>query len=252
MYMRFLHLSVNPGVEKQFQQFYKTIVITELQTTPGCKLIGLIKSGNERGQFISLTIWETKTQAEQYEQGEVFQKLYAQVGEFLSESSEWKIQLSDKNVLEYKPASEEPVTKDYVVAVKTNKNEFAPEEPKGMFIRIVSHKIQEGKAEEFKRIYSNEIIPELQAVKGCSFVYLSEDMKAENEFLSITIWEDKSFAEEYEKSGRFDEFISKIRHTFSQFYLWKMALEQDSKSKIKTSEDLKVDHYTLIEGKSFK
>ena len=56
MYMRFLHLSVNPEVEKQFQQFYKTIVITELQTTPGCKLIGLIKSGNERGQFISLTM----------------------------------------------------------------------------------------------------------------------------------------------------------------------------------------------------
>jgi len=252
MYMRFLHLSVNPEVEKPFQQFYKTIVITELQKMPGRKLAGLIKSGEESGQFISLTLWAEKSQAEEYENGEVFQKLYTQVEEFLSESSEWKIQLSDKNELEYKPASETPVKDDYAVAVKTSKTEFAPDEPKGMYIRIVSHKIQEGKVEEFKKIYSDEIIPALQSTKGCKFVYLSEDMKTENQFLSITIWDNKSCADEYETNGEFDELISKIRHTFSQFYLWKMALEQDSKSKIKTSEDLKVDHYTLIEGKNFQ
>ena len=252
MYMRFLHLSVNPDVEKQFQQFYKTTVIPELQKMSGCKLVGLIKSGEESGQFISLTLWAEKSQAENYEKGEVFQKLATQVEEFLSESSEWKVQLSDNLELEYKQSSEAMKKDDYAVAVKTSKSDFAPEEPKGMYIRIVSHKIQEGKTEEFKMIYSEKIIPVLQSTKGCKFVYLSEDMKEENSFLSITIWDDKSFADEYESSGKFEELISKIRHTFSQFYLWKMALEQDSKSKIKTSEDLKVDHYTLIEGKSIK
>ena len=252
MYMRFLHLSVNPDVEKQFQQFYKTIVIPKLQTMTGCKLAVLIKSGAERSQFISLTLWEEKNHAEQYEKGTAYQNLVAQVEGFLSQSSEWKVQLSDNLELEYKQSSDAIKKGDYAVAVKSTKSEFGPDEPTGMFIRIVSHKIQEGKVEEFKKIYTSEIVPALQAIKGCKFVYLSEDMREDNQFLSISIWEDKSSAEEYEASGKFEELVSKLRHTFSQFYLWKMALEQDSKSKIKTSEDLKVDHYTLIEGKSFK
>jgi len=252
MYMRFLHLSVNPDAEKEFQQYYKTVIIPELQKMSGCKLVGLIKSGEESGDFISLTLWAEKSQAEDYEKGEVFQKLVAGVEKFLTETNEWKLQLSENLELEYGQSSEAMTKDDYAVAIKTNRGDFAPSEPKGMYIRIVSHKIQEGKTEEFKKIYSEEIIPALHAVKGCRYVYLSEDMKEQNAFLSITIWDVKSFADEYETSGKFEELLLKLRHTFSKFYLWKIALEQDSKNKLKTSEDLKVDHYTLIEGKSFQ
>jgi hypothetical protein len=30
-----------------------------------------------------------------------------------------------------------------------------------------------------------------------------------------------------------------------------MALEQETKGKISTSEDMKIDHYTMVAGKSF-
>lgn len=251
MYMRFLQLSVNPDVEKQFQQFYKSVVISELQQMNGCKLAGLIKSNNEEGQFISLTLWEGKDHAEYYEKSKVFKSLSEQSGLFLLSSSEWKIQLSDKLELEYKPVSTAPVKKDYVVTAISNLNPASQEQSSGMFVRIVSAKIQEGKIKEFKNIYSTEIIPVLQSTTGCRFVYLSESMKNENEFLSITIWDDKSYADKYEASGQFNKLVSKVKHTFSQFYLWKVALEKESKDIIQTSDDMKVDNYTMVTGKSF-
>ncbi len=72
-----------------------------------------------------------------------------------------------------------------------------------------------------------------------------------DEFLSVSIWNSKAEADEYENSGTFEELTNKVKHTFSRFYLWKMTLEQETKGEIKTSEDMKIDHYTIIAGKSF-
>jgi len=58
-------------------------------------------------------------------------------------------------------------------------------------------------------------------------------------------------SDEYENSGKFEELTNKVKHTFSHFYLWKMALEHETNGKIQTSEDMKVDHYTMVAGKSF-
>lgn len=249
--MRLVHLSINGEFEKIFSQFYNTIVLPQLQNMEGCKMAGLIKSNSENGQFISLTLWDEEKQAEKYEKSKVYENLTEQVSQFLSESSEWKVQLSDDHRLEYKPSSETPVKRNYAVAVSTKNINSYSGQRSGMYTRIVSAKIQPDKVEEFKNIYSNEIIPELETTKGCSFVYLIESLKEENEFLSISVWEDKSFADEYEASGKFDELKEKVKHTFSKFYLWKMELEQESKGKVETSEDMKIDNYTMVTGKNF-
>lgn len=251
MYMRFLRLSVKPNVEIQFQQFYKTIVINEIQKMDGCRLAVLIKNSNEEGQFISLTLWDEKHQAEFYEKSKVFAILSDQSKHFLFGSNEWKVQLSEDLQLEYKSVSDKPVKKDYFVAAISNSNIVHKENSPGMYVRIVSAKIQEGKTSEFKDLYSAEIIPILRATTGCHSAYLSESMNHKNEFLSITIWDDKSSADEYEAGGQFDKLVAKVKHTFSQFYLWKVALEQESNDKIQTSDDLKIDHYTMVTGKSF-
>ena len=46
--------------------------------------------------------------------------------------------------------------------------------------------------------------------------------------------------------------IDKVKHTFSEFYRWKMALEKNTGQQVKTSEDLKINKYSLVSGKSFK
>lgn len=251
MFMRLVHLSINGEYEHTFRQFYNTIALPQLQNMEGCKMAGLIKSNTDKGQFISLTLWDEEKQAENYEKSKVYENLSEQVTQFLAESSEWKIQLSDDFKIEYKQVPETPFQGKYAVAVKTHSTKSSPEQPSGMYVRIVSVRIQPGMVDEFRDIYSKEIIPALGATKGCTFAYLTENMQEDNEFLLISVWEDKSFADEYEDSDKFKELTAKVKHTFSKFYLWKMGLEQESKGKVETSEDMKIDNYTMVTGKGF-
>jgi quinol monooxygenase YgiN len=251
MYMRLLQIMVNPDFEMQFQHFYQFTVIPELQNLEGCQLVNLIKASNQPGEFISLTLWEEKQQAEQYVKSNVYKKLSEEIKPFLSQSNEWKVQLSEDLQLEYKPSSKSTTVRDYVVALQTSPDRSSLKEENDLFVRIVSVKIQEGKVDEFKDIYSSEIMPALQASKGCLYAFLNENLKEMDEFLSVSIWKSKADADEYENSGKFDELTNKVKHTFSHFYLWKMALEQKTEGKIRTSEDMKIDHYTMIAGKSF-
>jgi len=242
---------VNPDFEMPFQHFYQYTVIPSLHKTEGCRFVNLIKDSNQPGQFISLTLWEELKQAEQYVKSDLYKRLSEEITPFLSQSNEWKIQLTDDLELEYKPVAERPKTKEYVVAVQTDPSSPAPQDGNDLFVRIVSAKIQEGKIDEFKDIYSSEIISALKATKGCLYAFLSENLKEMDEFLSVSIWSSKAEADEYENSGAFEDLIKKVKHTFSHFYLWKMALEQESKKKIQTSADMKIDHYTMIARKSF-
>ena len=251
MFMRLLQLELNPDHIDEFKNFYDQTVIQQLQKMPGCIFAGLIKSGPEDTEFISLTFWETQQNAEEYEKSEVFKGLMDQARPFLSESNEWKIQLSDKMELEYAPVAEEPVVKKYTVEVQKEKDGKPKFQSSQMYVRIVSLKIQEGKMDEFKKIYLDTIIPALQNTSGCRHVFLTESINEKDDFISVTIWDDKKYADVYESSGSFKELVEKIRHTFSQFYLWKVALEKDYSAKVKTTDDMKVQAYNLVSGKSF-
>ncbi len=120
-----------------------------------------------------------------------------------------------------------------------------------LYLRIVSLSIQEGKVDEFKRIFSGEIIPGLLSTKGCKYAFLTRSTQESNAFISVSIWDSKDDADFYESSGKFKELVDKVSHTFSQFYRWKMALEKDYDASINTSEDMKVDRYNIVTGKNF-
>jgi len=249
--MRLLQLQLDPAHVDQFKKFYETVVFPQLQKMQGCLFAGLIKSKPEENEFISLTFWQEQAQAENYEKSGVFQKLFDQAKPFLSESAEWKMQLSKDMKLEYVQSSEEPKIKKYTVAVQNKETDELKIQPSEMFVRIVSLKIQEGKVEEFEKIYSSVIIPTLKKVRGCRYAFLTKSVGEPNEFISVTVWDKKEDADEYEASGKYQELVDKIKHTLSQFYLWKMSLEKDYSAKVATTDDLKVDHYDIISGKSF-
>jgi heme-degrading monooxygenase HmoA len=80
---------------------------------------------------------------------------------------------------------------------------------------------------------------------------LTQSIHQKDEFISVTIWDSEKDAEAYEKSGKFAELAEMLRKTFSQFYLWKMSLEKNYSAKVTTSEDMKVEKYDLITGRSF-
>ena len=120
-----------------------------------------------------------------------------------------------------------------------------------MFMRILSLNVQPGKFEEFQEIYSKEIVPALKSIKACCYMYLTGSVDNPNEAISITIWNSREAAEKYEKE-MFVDLLEKAEHTLSNLYQWKMALEREKGWNLHTSDDLSVQHYSVISGKSFQ
>jgi len=251
MFMRLLQVKLNLAFVEKFKEFYESIVFPQLQKMPGCIFAGLIKSGPDNSEYISLTFWESLKNAEDYENSEVFKDLIIQAKPFFSESNEWKVQLSDKMELEYAPIAEEPDVKKYSVELQKDEDEKIKLPSSEVCIRIVSMKIQPNKLDEFKKIYLENVIPALRETEGCRYVFLTESINERDEFISVTVWDDKAYAENYESSGKFEELVKQTKHTFSQFYLWKMELEKEYSAKIKTTDDMKVQAYHIVTGKSF-
>ncbi len=251
MFMRFVQLKLNPKNISEFKEFYENEVTQELKNTDGCLFAGLIKSEPNEQEFISLTFWQSLEHAENYESRGAYKKLLEKTKQFLSESAEWKVQLSENMELKYGPVEEEPVIEKFIVAVQNKKSDDLIIDSKNMFIRILSIRIENDKLDEFKKLYSDIIVPSLKGIASCRYMFLIESVNAENEFISATIWDSKEDADEYESSEKFRELTEKVQHTFSKLYLWKMSFEKEYGAKIQTSEDFKVQRYDFIVGKSF-
>jgi heme-degrading monooxygenase HmoA len=252
MYMRLVQAKIKPDKLSELRQHYDQKAIPALKKMPGCVYACLMHSVQHPDESISLTLWETQQYADAYEQSGVFQQLLHEAQPFLAEASEWKIQLSEELKLEYLPVPEEPVVKSYTVAATTKEQNSPQARTAFLYLRIVSPKIMPEKLEEFKRLYNEEIIPVLRTVKGCRYAYLTEGVKDNSEVISITLWDSKEDAENYERSGLFNKLTEKVKHTFSELYQWKMGLEREFSGHVATSEDLKVEHYQIVTATSFQ
>jgi len=251
MYMRFVQTKYKTGFLSNIHQIYEKKIIPRLQNVPGCLFAALVKSEEHPDEGISITLWDTRSHAEAYEKSGEFKELLNHIMPYLSDSSEWKIQLSKDMNLEYQPVFEEPVVKAFKSLVNTDDRNFSDETLSFMYLRLLSIKIKPGLMNTFREIYKKEIIPKLQTVKGCRYAFLTENLEEENQALSLTIWESKQDADNYEKEGLFKQLLDKTKHTFTELYQWKLALESE-KSQTVTSDDPSIGYYQIVTGKSFQ
>jgi quinol monooxygenase YgiN len=230
------------------RKIYDEKIIPELRKMKGCLFACLIRSETQPDEGISFTLWDSQENAESYVKSGAFQSLHAELKPYLSDSSEWKVELTKDLKVEYKPVSEEPVIKSYRTLIESS-NEISGHE--AMYMRVLSLNIQPGKFDNFQEIYTSEIIPALKKVKGCRYVYLTGSDDNPNEAISITIWDSREDAEKYEK-GLFTGLMDKVNPTLSNLYQWKMALEQDQNWQVRTSDDISVKYYNVVAGMGFK
>jgi quinol monooxygenase YgiN len=251
MYMRLTQLKVRPDGIPNLGDAYLEHVIPRLQKIPGCRCANLMQNRSHPEVVISLTLWDSAENAESYEQSTEFREIMTGIEPYLAESAEWKIRLSENLELEYAPVVEEPSIASYRIEARSN-HDTPPFGMGKMYTRIVSHNVQPDRVDEFKQIYREQILPALHNTEGCSYAYLMQSAKSENELISITIWDSQETAEQYESSGQYQAFLSKLKHTFSKLYQWKMALERDKDLQVKTSDDVSLAHYTVVAGKCFE
>ena len=194
----------------------------------------------------------TLSKAEDYEKSGVFKNLYEQASKYFSEATdEWKIQLTENMEIQYTHPEDEPEITKFDVAVQNGKDKSLIKQDESMFLRIVSLKIQPGKMDEFKKLYSEIVIPSFKRAPGCRNAFLTQSISEGSEFISISVWDNKESAVAHETSDEYIDMINKVKHTFSKFYLWKMSLEKEKGSNIRTTDDMKIDHYDVVTGKSF-
>jgi len=252
MYMRLVELNLKPQASATIRQVYAETIMPALQRTQGCLFASLIQSVSHPNESLSLTLWDTLEHAQAYERSGLFQELLNQIEQYSQESSEWRVQLSKELTLEYAPVREEPVVRSYQIRTSAGNRMLNPDQFRPLHLRIVSAKLQPGKREEFENLYNTLILPTLCTVRGCRYAFLTENIEAQDEAISVTIWDSKEDAEAYERSGTFDRLVKKVRHTFSELYQWKMSVEKQSSLRVSTSDDLEVRRYTVVTGKSFE
>lgn len=252
MLMRLVEVILKPETVDEFRAIYRNKIIAVLEQTPGCLFAGLLQSVDKSNQLVSLTLWESKGDARSYVESGIFQKNLDLVIPYMEESSEWKIQLTKENTLNYEQVRQEPVIKSYYVTPDTSSiSEQIP--ISRAYLRVLSLSIIAGKEEEFKRIYYEEIQPVLKNVPGCRYSFLIDNSENNREMLSFTIWDDLESVEMYEQQGEFQLLLHKVQHTLSELYQWKMALEKQEGSALAvSSRDIDISKFTLVAGEKFK
>ncbi len=252
MYLRMVEATVKKEDEQKLAQIYTDKIISVFERTEGCLFAGLLHSQEKSDRYISLTIWRSESDANSYVRSGKYDENIESIQHVLDTGSEWKIQLSSENTVEYVPVPAGPEIKAYPAVID---EETIPKKvPSGRrFLRILSLKINKGQREEFTKIYEKEILPELKKISGCRYAFLLDNTESSNEMISLTIWDDLKSIELYEKHGKFKGFLQKVNHTLGGLYHWKMAFEERSKTvKTVTSQDIGISKFTLVTGKDFR
>jgi heme-degrading monooxygenase HmoA len=230
------------------RKIYDEKIIPTLREMKGCLYACLVKNEADEDEGFSLTLWDSKENAETYVRSGMFQALFLEVKPYLADSSEWKVHLTKDLKIEYKKPEEETVVKSYDELAHSD--ESVPSQM--LYLRLLSLRVQPDKISHFKQIYNDEVVTELRSVKGCQFAYLTTSTEKEDEAISLTVWDSKEDADTYEKSGLFKKLIKKLEPTLSDLYQWKMSLDKEENWKLRTSDDLAIKYYKVVTGESFQ
>jgi heme-degrading monooxygenase HmoA len=249
MFMRTVHLRLDPNRLLELRQMYPAVIIAELSHTPGCLYAGLLQSDDHIDVGISLTLWNSAADAEAYEKTGAYRRLLEQSRPYLAESPEWTVHMSDDLQLEYAPVEQEPPISRYESPGGADPSVFSPPGKERLFLRILSLHVRRGMLEEFTSLYREEIIPGLRRVPGCRFAFLTGQDRGGHELISVTIWNSKSDAEQYEANGEFAAMNERIGHTLENSTRWKTSEHRVERAL--GSDDMTVSGYTLIVGQVF-
>ena len=78
-----------------------------------------------------------------------------------------------------------------------------------MVVRLTHFNVSADQSEDVKKIYNQEVVPELKKQQGHVNVMLLEPMDS-TEYISMTVWQNKADADAYESSGKYKELVGKI------------------------------------------
>ncbi|HET9130430.1 MAG TPA: antibiotic biosynthesis monooxygenase, partial [Terriglobia bacterium] len=91
LYVRILSIQLEPGMMEEFARLYNELIIPTLRSVAGCRYAFLTEGMEERNEVMSVTIWDTKHDADTYEANGIFSRLKEKVRHTYSEIYQWKL-----------------------------------------------------------------------------------------------------------------------------------------------------------------
>ncbi len=251
MYMRMLQLKIKHDDIPAFVGLYQERIIPALGQSGGCIYACLLRSMQQPDEGMSMTLWRSEEDSVRYEKSGLFEKLVDEARPYFADTSEWTLQLSKDLRLEYTPEPVQPTLKTYIVSASSGSTEPSAEAAAPPFLRIVSLHFKPGKFAVYKELYEHNIVPKLLTSRGCQFTCLSTPTKSSDQAISVTLWNSRADAEEYERTGTFKQLLQAISHALSD--LSQLTIQSaGTRLPSVTSEDIAVDGFQLLASRSYR
>ena len=82
---------------------------------------------------------------------------------------------------------------------------------KTRFARLITMKVREGQGRKFVQTFKSEVASTAAGIPGLRRLYLLRPVGKSGVFVVLSLWEDRSSAEAYAKSGVNDTYSAKLR-----------------------------------------
>jgi heme-degrading monooxygenase HmoA len=84
-----------------------------------------------------------------------------------------------------------------------------------MWVRMGTFRVKEEMVDTLVKTYNQRAVPKVRSVPGNLGCLLLEPSASDEAFVVMTIWKDKSAADEYESSGEAAEVVALVRDCFA-------------------------------------
>jgi quinol monooxygenase YgiN len=91
-FLRIVSLHFKPGKFQEYKELHEHEIIPALVTTKGCQFACLSVPTAESNEAISVTLWSSHVDADEYERGGRYAQLLEKVKHTLSDLSQWNVQ----------------------------------------------------------------------------------------------------------------------------------------------------------------
>ena len=85
-----------------------------------------------------------------------------------------------------------------------------------MFVRLTYLGFLPEKIDEAKKIYNDELVPVVKRQKGNIDCRMLEPVDMEDDYISMTVWDNKEDAAAYQASGIYKQLVEKVQALYSK------------------------------------
>ncbi len=248
MYLRIVRLQSAEDKLPLMREFYGRSVLPVLRMAGGCRFAGLLQSTVTAHDMVSLTLWESRECAETYEREGLYDRLLDETEAVLEASEDAALPEGSGAHRTVPLTIPDPPVETYNVELARGASAFSPESGPPSFVRMVSIQIADGRIEDFRHRFHDEIVPALEATPGCRGMFLVESVRNRLRALSVTVWDSEADSIRYEASGAFESLARRLEGTYSPLYRRASGPATDESGPHPLHRELDVSTYQLMVG----